>query len=208
MGFECHLKLGWRLRAVWAIKYSVHDKREFIYRVDASDRIIFANAAWYDFARENGDTALQPERVIGGSLWDFICNTETRHLFEVLLKRVRATGQPVTLPYRCDSPDCRRFLELEITRPAPQEIEFCSRILREERREPVRLLEDSVERTDELLVMCGWCKKVALPDNRWAEVEEAVKALQLFDAPRLPRISHGMCQGCHVAFMEDLDQVA
>lgn len=92
------------------------DKRGFIYRVDAQDRVVFANAEWFDFARENSAVSLKPEVVIGVSLWDFICSSETRHLFEILLKQVRATGKSVTLPYRCDSPDCRRFMELRIAR--------------------------------------------------------------------------------------------
>lgn len=67
---------------------------------------------------------------------------------------------------------------------------------------------NEVERTDAMLIMCGWCKKVALPDDRWVEVEEAVKVLQLFDAPRLPRISHGICRECLDAFEMPLAETA
>jgi hypothetical protein len=174
----------------------VEDKREFIYRVDAHDRIVFANAEWYDFAGENAAMPLKAPAVIGFLLWDFISHPETKELFHDLLKKVRETGRPVTFPYRCDSADCRRFMELQILRLPNQEIEFRSRILREERRAPVRLMEDKVERTEELLIMCSWCKKVAMPAQRWVEVETAVNELHLFDAARLPRISHGICQAC------------
>lgn len=176
------------------------DKRAFIYRVDAQDRVVFANAEWFDFARENSAIALRPDLVVGASLWNFIGDSETKHLFAILLQQVRATGKPVTLPYRCDSADCRRFMELRIARSDDSGVEFCSRILRQEQRARVRLMADEVERTDAVLIMCGWCKKAALPDDRWVEVEEAVQVLQLFDAPRLPRISHGICDECVDAF--------
>lgn len=182
------------------------DKREFIYRVDPEDSIVFANANWYDFACENGEAALIPGVVVGSPLWSFICNSETRHLYEILLKKIRNTGRSVKVPYRCDSPDCRRFMELRIARLANQEVEFRSRILRLELRVPVRLLEGNVERTEELLIMCSWCKKVAVPDKGWVEVEEAVNVLRLFDKPRLPRISHGICDPCSVSFFQLLEQ--
>jgi hypothetical protein len=174
----------------------VQDTRVFIYRVDAQDRIVFANAAWYDFARENGGETLHPKAVVGAPLWGFLCNAETQHLFQSLLRQVRDAGRPVTVPFRCDSPDCRRFMELELARLPDQVVEFRSRILRQERRAGVPLLDETVARSESMLTMCAWCKKVKLPDERWAEVEEAVNALQLFAVPHLPRISHGVCDEC------------
>lgn len=86
------------------------------------------------------------------------------------------------------------------------EIEFCSRIVREEWREPVPLMDLALERTQDLIVMCGWCKKVDLGNGRWVEVEEAVNEKNLFNATRLPGISHGMCKECHEAFLRKLAQ--
>ncbi len=174
----------------------MQDEREFIYRVNAENRITFANAEWYDFARENGDTDLSPDAVIGSLIWKFICNAETRHLFDVVLSKVRGTGESVTLPYRCDSPGCRRFMELRIAKLGSGDVEFRSRIVRLEHRARVRLMENETERTAELLVMCGWCKKVVMPDERWVEVEDAISELELFHTRRLPGISHGICSDC------------
>ena len=179
------------------------DRRCFIYRVDAQDRILSANDEWFAFARENGARELDHSTVIGQSLLGFLCNTETQHLFDILLKKVRVTGDTVSLSYRCDSPDCRRCMELELVPKRDAEVEFRSRIVQQEFREPVRMLEE-VERSDELLKMCGWCKKIAMPDKRWVEVEEAVDALNLFAAVRVPKISHGICEECHSALLKEL----
>ena len=184
----------------------MEDPREFIYQVDAQNRILFANQNWFAFARENGATNLAPTDVIGQVIWGFPCNSETRHPFEILLQKVRATGVTAGLPFRCDAPDRRRFMELQILLRQNQELEFRSRILRQELRDSVRLMEPDVERTNTLLVMCGWCKQVQLPDECWVEVEAAIKALRLFSAPRLPRISHGICQLCVAAFNQVLAQ--
>ncbi len=180
------------------------DPRLFVYQIDQWDRIGFANQEWFDFARENQAMALEPGAVIGSSLWDHIADDETRHLFRIVLRKVRDTGKPVVLPFRCDSADRRRFMEMKIIPMSNRNIGFSSRILRQEPREGVRLLETEAARTDEFLVMCGWCKKVFLPENRWAEVEEAVRVLQLFDAPRLPMISHAICNDCSSSFAREV----
>ena len=175
------------------------DHRVFVYRIDARDRLMSANEDWYAFARENGVYALAAADVIGQSLDNFLCDEETKHLFEILIQKVRRTLRTMVLPYRCDSPDCRRFMELTVVPQASAEVEFHSRIIRQEWREPVRLLAKETVRTDEKLVMCGWCKKIRMPDDRWIEVEAAVGELELFAAPRLPQISHGICPQCSAA---------
>lgn len=189
---------GLRVPLGWDVSHSrsATDTREFVYRVDAQNRLTSANAAWYDFARENGSQTLDRGSVMGCSLWNFIGDSETRHLFEIVFARVRQKGKPVTLSYRCDAPNLRRFMQLEI-RPLPEAgIEFSSRILRQEARPRVALLDDTAGRADTFLTICAWCKKVALPDETWVEVEQAVERLNLFEGPILPRISHGVCPAC------------
>ena len=176
------------------------DQRLFIYRLNARDEIIFVNDEWYDFARENGAQELDRQSVLQKSLWDFIDNAETRHLFEIILTKVRTEGRPKVIPYRCDTPGLRRFMELEVRLAEDGMVEFRSRIVREERRESVRLMELDVERSDELLCMCSWCKRVSLPEARWVEVEEAVEELRLFEATILPKVSHGICPACLASF--------
>lgn len=176
------------------------DQRVFTYRVDAQNRILSANKDWFDFARENCAETLDPAAVIDEPIQKFISNEETKHIFDVLLEKVRATGETLVVPYRCDSPECRRFMELELVPKPKDEVEFRSRIVRQEFRAPVRLLE-SVEHNDEFLTMCGWCKKIALTEDCWVEVEEAIEALKLFAETRLPKISHSICPACKTALL-------
>lgn len=176
------------------------DKREFRYVIDSTDRIVAANAEWFDFARENGAGWLTSDAVLGRPLWDFITDPETRMLYREMVKGVREQSRAQMVPFRCDSPDRRRFMELTISKNPDGALLFLSRVVREESREPIPFLAPGIARGDSVLVMCGWCKKVRVGAEQWVEVEAAVKALDLFDAPRLPRISHGICSVCSMGF--------
>jgi hypothetical protein len=87
-------------------------------------------------------------------------------------------------------------MELEIAGAADGSVEFRTRVLAEDEREPQPLLDPRQPRSADLVRICSWCKKVDLGD-RWAEVEEAVERLGLFALARLPDLSHGMCDGCY-----------
>jgi hypothetical protein len=171
----------------------------YIHRIDADNVIEFVNDVWLRFAAENWD-AEKAERVVGTSLWDYVCDWGVRHLYEVLLGHVRETGQPVRVPYRCDSPDARRYMEMDVV-PLPKDrVEFRCRTIREEPRDPVPVLDAEAPRGGEMLVMCSWCKRINVPP--WMEAEDAIRELELFDAPTMPPISHGICEECRDAVLE------
>ncbi len=173
------------------------DPRLFIYHIDAGDIITAVNDAWDEFALENEAPHLTRQGVIGRALWDFIAGAETQHLYRILFQRVRESRQPIVIPFRCDAPDRRRHMEMHLMPEEDGGITFTNRVLRLEKRPVVRLLERSAPRSSDFVTMCGWCKKLRLPDGRWAEVEEAIRSLGLFDAYPVPQISHGICPDCY-----------
>jgi len=175
---------------------------EFICRVDADDEITFVDESWMVFARGNGAPSLTAESVIGTSLWGYISEKATQEFYGIFMKKVRATGGTIAVPFRCDGPECRRFMEMSIVSLAAGALEFRSALLREEARPRVDLLDPDFPRTEKWLTMCAWCKRVGL--DGWVEVEEAVRRLGLFDQTRLPRITHGMCLACKEAFETSL----
>jgi len=179
-----------------------------IYRIDGSDRITDVSGYWLSFAAENLATeSCHPDRILGRVIWEFIDGSETRHLYEIILNRVRQAGMPVTLPFRCDSPDRRRYLELAIVPVGDDAIEFYSSILREEPRETVELLNPEARRSDEYIKMCSSCKKINRGENRWVEVEAGIAELRLFESPLLPQITHGLCGDCYNAWMSSLKEL-
>ena len=168
--------------------------REFIYRVDAEDRITFVDASWVAFAGENGLPALTAEFVKGTSLWNYISEGATQDYYRNIIKHVRTTGRTVVVPFRCDGPECRRFMEMSVAGLDAGALEFRSVLIREEARSRVDLFDPDFPRTEQWLTVCAWCKKVDAAG--WVEVEEAMRQLGLSNQARLPRITHGMCPAC------------
>lgn len=166
------------------------------YCLNAEDQISSINEEWLSFAEANEGRTLLPPGIVGRSLWDFIGDMETQHLYRVLHRRVRTLGKPVRLSFRCDGPERRRLLQLDILPQRDQELLYRVRTLKQELRAPIPLLDPQRPRTKGFLTMCGWCKRVAVSSRGWLEVEEAVAALALFDEPFPPQLTHGVCEEC------------
>lgn len=169
------------------------EREEIRYRISADGRIDSIEGPWDRFARENGAPGLR--RPVGDRLLDHVTGASVRAVLESLLDRARGVGRPLELSYRCDAPDRRRFMRLRLEPEASGALMIRSRVLREEPRPPVRLLEPDAARSDDLLRICAWCKRVEA-DGAWLEVEEAVERLGLFDRPALPELTHGVCDAC------------
>lgn len=176
--------------------------RDSRYELDSEDRIRSVGGAWTSFARANGAEHLE-HGILGTPIWDWIAGMDVRHLYRLLFTRVRGTHASVRLPFRCDSPDVRRFMELEVT-SLPDDGLLCNaRLERSERRPQVSLLEPRAVRSEDLLAICSWCKRVRVSHVCWLEIEDALCALQLLQgAP--PAITHTVCPGC-AARLDDPD---
>jgi hypothetical protein len=180
------------------------DEQEVVYRLDRDDHIVYAEEGFRMFAARNHTPELTTDAVLGKSIWGYIYGRETRYLHRVLLEKVRDRQQTFTLPFRCDSPDRRRFLTMTISAGPDDTVEYRSRTIREEVRSPVALSTSAVEPSDALLRMCSWCKKLEVEEHTWLELEEAIERLRLFEAQPPPKITHGMCPICFEQIMGTL----
>lgn len=176
------------------------------YRIDAENRISSVSDSWSEFALDNGSAKLRREDVVGTSLWDWIADPETEQLYRTLIERVRTTGRKLSVPFRCDAPELRRFMQLQISVTKNDFIDLEAQVAREEKRETQRLLDPTQPRGDELIRMCGWCKKVPVADDRWLEVEDAITELGLFEAASIPQISHTVCPDCFATTMAAIEK--
>jgi hypothetical protein len=172
------------------------EPRTIVHRVDGDDVLRYVDDAWVEFALENDAPKLTRERVLGRSLYDFIQGSDVRHVTALLLGRVRSHQTTVNVPVRCDSPTMRRFIDLALVPMHAVTVEFRSRIEREETRDAVELLDETIDRSEEFVRICSWCKRVLVEDRGWQEIEVAVEALDLFDATPLPQLTHGICETC------------
>jgi len=171
-----------------------------VYRVDEDDRLIHLNANWYQFAEANQAKELTNPAILNCSIWDFIVDSETRAIYEMLFAKVRISKEVVDFPFRCDTPTLRRFMRMEL-QPQPNDaILFTSRVTQVETRPCAYWLDMSLVRSETFVTICSWCKRVELPYGYWCEVEDAVETLGLFGTTHSPRLTHGMCPECSLSF--------
>ena len=169
---------------------------DLLYQLNAGDEISSVSEEWLSFARANDGEPLLPPQVLGRPLWDFIADAETQHIYRLLHARVRTLSTPVRISFRCDGPDRRRLLELDISPGSEHQLTYRVRTVREEDRPRVPLLDPQQPRSERFVTMCGWCKRVATPSGTWLEVEVAVDQLRLFAEPLPPQLTHGICREC------------
>jgi hypothetical protein len=173
------------------------------YCVNERDEIAWVSDSWVAAAVANDAPELTPERVRNRSMWDFIADPTTRHLYEQILARVRR-DQVMRFTFRCDSPALRRLMEMMIRRREDGLVEFASRELHVEKRPHVSLIARSTPRSEQRLGACGWCNRIKLDRDRWVEAEIVVKELRLFEKARLPQLAPGICVACLAAVRRDL----
>lgn len=166
------------------------------YSVDERDVLISVNSEWLAFAQENGAPQLTENAVLGRALWDFVKGAATVRLYQAVLGRVRSSGQPVVLPFRCDSPALRRYMRLEMTAGPGGVVHFAGILERVEATRPLSVLDASAARSDDFLTLCSWCKRALIETAGWLEVEDAAARLRLFEKEQMPRLVHDVCPDC------------
>jgi hypothetical protein len=167
---------------------------EIVYRVDENDLVVFVNAEWDRFAIENRGAAILARRVLRRSLWDFICDEQTRNVYAEVLRRARA-GETLAFPFRCDSPECERALAMTVTGIGDGQVVFRTALVSETPREAPAVLDPEAPRSNELLRICSWCKRAAVGEG-WLAFDAAIATLCLFERRPLPRVAHGICPDC------------
>lgn len=171
------------------------DFAEIVYVVDANDRVVSVSSEWEDFGTRNGGCNLEPGKVTGRPMWEFIADDETRKLYRRVLAHVRS-GMSADLVLRCDGPARRRLVEMIVSRRPDGQVEFRTILLSAKSRPAQRLFDHRVPRTDGRLPVCSWCDRVKTDQEVWLEVEEAMDAMRLTAAPALPGLEPSVCPVC------------
>lgn len=173
------------------------------YQIDSVDRITAIGDTWDAFIDAN-DGSTHAAETVGHSLWDFVSHDTTRHVYRDLIARVRS-GRRVAFSYRCDSPTLRRFMRMTMSPGTDGTVTFDSQVIRTEPRDAPAVTISPDIRTGDLLRVCGWCKRVAVAANEWAEVEVAVERLGILAGQPPVGVTHGMCPACFARVMEEVD---
>jgi len=170
------------------------------YGVDAGDLICHVDHWWLAFAAENGASDLGRDSLLGRSLWDFIADEPTRTLYQELHDRVRSTGNSIHVPFRCDSPTLRRYMQLTISQHEEGKLLYESTLLRTAPQPRMSVLSPSSDRANAFLTMCSCCKRSLLEPQGWLELEEIALRLRLYDQPSVPELRYTLCPNCSDRF--------
>jgi hypothetical protein len=157
-----------------------------VYRIDADDRLVYADGAFHRFALASGVPDL-PERWLGQSIWRCIGDDEMRAIFTALVGRARA-GHRLTVNTRCDTPSVGRTIVMEIVPAGDGAVEFRCEL------DQARILAAPQPSSRELLLVCAWCYRAER--DGWRDIEEVVASERLLERSTVPMISHGICDGC------------
>ena len=166
------------------------------YRVDASDIIVEEDQCWLAFAKENNTIDLDEPSVVGKSLWSFIADYATQKLYKEIHRFVRVTGNPITVPFRCDSPTLKRYMQLTITQRENQRLAYESILLRAVPSRRLSVFDPSEERSAAFLTMCSFCKRSLIEPAGWLEMENIAIKLRMYRKQTVPELRYTVCPEC------------
>ena len=166
------------------------------YRINAKDLLVDVSKDWARFALENAAPSLLADQVLGRSIWDFICDSDTRRLYRNLLAKVRSGNSPSTVELCCDAPHLCRDIRLVISPLSRGRVQFVGTVIRAEERDSIGLLDQTVSRSRNQITICSWCKEVLLPNGCFVDVETAVGQLGLFQRSEMPTLRQATCPAC------------
>jgi hypothetical protein len=182
------------------------DDEALEYVVNANDVIVQVNETWERFAEANEGEEVG-RGAVGTWLWQHLSGKEVKHLYRVLLERVRATGRPVSVPFRCDAPHIRRSMMMEVAPLENQAVRFSSWTVEEKERPPIEILAAGRDEAGhQSVMMCAWCKRIEAGDGVWHDLEEALARGDLLQGQPLPRIIHAVCPDCRSMVLARLDE--
>jgi hypothetical protein len=111
------------------------------------------------------------------------------------MKQVRETGATLRFPFRCDSPDALRYMEMAVSPTENNGLIFQTTLTRVLERSSLYPKESRPPGQESMVQICAWCDLV-LVHSEWLSLEDAIWMLGLFDTSEAPPISHSICPAC------------
>ena len=167
------------------------------YTLDPDDAITAVSGDWDRFALENGGDESLSTKIIGRRLDHFISGDVTLMFVRTLLMSARTVKRTIQRPYRCDSPQLKRFMEMTIVPRRNGVLEVCHRQVRSEPyRYALTFTAAMPGAASNFVKRCSLCQRIRLGEM-WSEVDDAVLEgrLQQGGAAKLG-VVYGVCPDC------------
>lgn len=171
------------------------------YELDQKDRIVGVSGDWDRFALSNGGEELIHQSVIGHPLRRDISGDITRMFLDTLLSKLRLTGRAFSIPYRCDSPGTKRYMEMHLSLDDHGHVNSSHRLVREEALLTHRqflVAEGDLSVKAALVKRCSMCNRLCLGQGEYFEPDD-------FPGPAGPvRVIYHVCQDCQSRLRRNL----
>jgi hypothetical protein len=160
------------------------------YWLDEHRRIVAVAGSWEAFAHENGGLGLGPAELVGRPIWGFITDATTRMWFEVLLNTAELRASPIERPYRCDSPELRRYMVMRVVPESRSRLRVEHELVRTEpRRVPTHIEHVQSGHGGLVHVRCSMCGRVR-ERGTWREPDEQT------EGPARLQVVYTVCPDC------------
>ena len=171
-------------------------KPTYRYCLDEADVVVCVDSWWLAFAKENNAAGLNETAVVGKVVWEFIADEPTRMLYKEINHRVRSSGNPITVPIRCDSPTLKRYMQLSIGQHVDGQLLYESSLIRALAQPRQAVLDSKQKRSNAFLTMCSFCKRSLIEPSGWLEMENISLKLRMYEAHTVPELRYTVCPEC------------
>lgn len=156
-------------------------------KIDGDMCIVEVGGNWDTFAVENAGEDAVSDRVIGTSLLSHISSDPVKMYTEALIKRAQFAKGPIARPYRCDSPDTRRDMEMVAEAQPDGTVMIRHRLVQEI---PFDHRVDFVVEVDvkAYVKRCNICASLLL-DGEWTDPARLTQSSTF-------NVIHGICERC------------
>ncbi len=145
--------------------------------------------------------------IIGKPLFDFICDDVTRMYVATMVESVRVIPRTITRPYRCDSPENKRYMQMVISPDQNGLICISHQLIREEPisnpkffRTASSSKKTATKRDMELeqsayLIRCSICNRLKNKLSRqWQEIDSILEFSTNISSEI--NVVYGVCPNC------------
>lgn len=175
----------------------------YSYSLDETDVIVCVDRWWMAFAKENGLTDIA---VVGRKIWDFIADQPTRDLYREIHDHVRSSGNPISVPFRCDSPTLQHYMQLTVSKHDGGQLLYRSTVVRTLLQRRVTVLDSKQKRSQAFLTMCSFCKRSLIEPSGWLEMADISLNLRMYERQTVPQLRYTVCPACVSRMQREREQ--
>lgn len=163
-----------------------------IYIINPDNLIIQINDAWDKFAAENQGDAIPKVAVLGHSVLEFVSGKVTQRYWQNLLERARHSTAPLRVNYRCDAPNLKRWMQMELRLLDNGDLRISHVQRYAQHRKNAVFFVRALQRGKQGYIRCSMCNRVKSAE-RWVEPEEIGVATA---TTHTLQVTYGLCESC------------